>query len=103
MAFLPVADVITRKQVVPGITDNIFGSGPLLAYLKANALKSWAGGGVNQWQETFQYDVLNGSFFTTGDSFNTAQKQIEQATSWTPRKAQVTISAQIDQLRVEYA
>jgi hypothetical protein len=103
MAFLPVADVITRKQIVPGITDNIFGSGPLLAHLKANALKSWAGGGVNTWQETFFYDNLNGSFFTTGDSFNVAQKQIENATTWTPRKAQVSVSAQIDQLRVEYA
>jgi hypothetical protein len=103
MAFLPIADVITRKQVVPGITDNIFGSGPLLAYLKANALKSWAGGGVSTWQETFQYDTLNGNFFQTGDSFNTVQKQIENATTWTPRKAQVSVSAQIDQLRVEFA
>ena len=103
MAFLPVADVITRKQVAPGITDNIFASGPTLAYLKANCLKTWPGGGVNTWQETFFYDVLNGQFFKAPPTFDITQKQVENATTWDARKAGVSVSADIDKLRVEYA
>jgi hypothetical protein len=103
MAFLPIADVITRKQVAPGITDNIFGSGPTLAYLRANALKTWQGGGVNTWQETFFYDVLNGQFFKAAPTFDISQKQIENATTWDARKAGVSVTAEIDKLRVEYA
>ena len=103
MAFLPIADVITRKQVAPGITDNIFASGPTLAYLKANALKTWQGGGVNTWQETFFYDVLNGQFFKNAPTFDISQKQVENATTWDARKAGVSVSADIDKLRVEYA
>lgn len=52
MANLAVADVVTRKVAADYTVDGVFKSGPTLAYLKANALKTWQSG-------TLQENFLN--------------------------------------------
>jgi hypothetical protein len=101
MAFLTVADTVTRKVVAPGLVDGIFKSGPLLAYLRANALKEWQSSTL---QENIIYGRLNGQFFSTGnDTHDISDKQIETGLTWTPRKAAVSVSADLSKLKVDYA
>jgi len=103
MADLNLLDTLTRKVFMPGMVDGIFKSGALLAHLKANCLRSWPGGGVNTWQEDFIYDRLNGSRLSRsgGDTFNTAQKQIEAGLTWDARAMEVDVSADLRRLNVE--
>lgn len=104
MADLNVLDSLTRKVFMPGMADGIFMSGPTLAYLKANALKTWPGGGVSTWQEDFVHRRMNGSWLSAegGDTFDVTQLQIENGMTWTPRAAQVSVSADLRKLNLEY-
>lgn len=103
MADLNLLDSLTRKVFMPGMVDGIFRSGALLAYLKANCLKTWPGGGVNTWQEDFIFNRLNGSYLSRngGDTFDISRKQIEAGLTWDARAAQVSVAADLRQLNVE--
>lgn len=47
---------------------------------------------------------MNGAFFTSGsETFDISDRQIEQGLTWTPRKAQVSVSGDLSKLKVDYA
>ena len=44
MAFLDPVNTITQKEILPGVTDLVFKSGPTMAYIKRNCLEKYQGG-----------------------------------------------------------
>ena len=42
MAFLDAVNTITQKTILPGMVDQVFKSGPTMAFIKRNCLEKWA-------------------------------------------------------------
>jgi len=83
MAFLDTVNTITRKTIVPGMVDQVFKSGPTMAYIKRNCLAKYQGG--PSWQENFLYDMMNVQAYNPGDTFDFTQQQIFTGGTVTPR------------------
>jgi hypothetical protein len=100
MAFLDVVNSISRKIIVPGLTDQIFKAGPTLAYIKRNCLQKWQG---FQMQENFLYGMMNVEPYLPGDSFDISQAQIFTGGTITPRYYNVAVPALLEKVKIEYA
>jgi hypothetical protein len=101
MAFLDPVNTITRKTILPGVTDLVFKSGPTMAYLKKNCLEKYAGG--PSWQENFLYGMLPVEAYQPGDSFTITQEQIFTGGTVTPRYYNVAVSAVREKVQIEMA
>lgn len=100
MAFLDVVNSISRKQIVPGLNDQVFKAGPTLAYIKRNCLQKWTG---FQMQENFLYGMMNVEPYLPGDSFDISQSQIFTGGTLTPRYYNVAVPALLEKVKIEYA
>lgn len=100
MAFLDVVNTISRKQILPGLVDQIFKAGPTLAYIKRNCLAKWTG---FQMQENFLYGMMNVEAYQPGDSFDISQSQIFTGGTITPRYYNVAVPALLEKIKIEYA
>lgn len=101
MAFLDPVNTITRKDILPGVTDLVFKSGPTMAYIKKNCLEKYAGG--PSWQENFLYGMLPVEAYSPGDSFTITQEQIFTGGTVTPRYYNVPVSAIREKVQIEMA
>lgn len=101
MAFLDPVNTITRKTILPGVTDLVFKSGPTMAYVKKNCLEKYAGG--PSWQENFLYGMLPVEAYNPGDSFTITQEQIFTGGTVTPRYYNVPVSAIREKVQIEMA
>jgi hypothetical protein len=101
MAFLDTVNAITRKTIVPGLVDQVFKSGPTMAYIKRNCLAKYAGG--PSWQENFLYDMMNVAAYQPGDTFDLSQHQIFTGGTVTPRYYNVPVPALIEKVKLELA
>ena len=59
-------NTVTQKQILPGVADNYFKSGPLMAKLKSRYTRRWNG---PQIQENFLYDAPKGGAYARGGNF----------------------------------
>lgn len=101
MAFLDWPNTVATKRIVPGVTDGVFRNSVTLAFFRRNSLASYAGG--PNWQENILYDAMNGDFYKPGDTFDISQLQVATGGTVTPRYLQISVSAQLEKLRVELA
>jgi hypothetical protein len=101
MAFLDTVNTITRKTIVPGMVDQVFKSGPTMAYIKRNCLAKYAGG--PSWQENFLYGMLDVQAYNPGDTFDIIQQQIFTGGTVTPRYYNVPVPALIEKVKLEMA
>lgn len=101
MAFLDPVSTITRKTIIPGVTDLVFKSGPTMAYIKKSCLERYEGG--PSWQENFLYGMLPVEAYTPGDSFTITQEQIFTGGTVTPRYYNVPVSAIREKVQIEMA
>lgn len=99
MSFLDPVNTIATKRIVPGVTDLVFKSGPLMAFIKKNCLQKYEGG--PSWQENFDYGMLNVVAYAPGDTFDLSQQQIATGTTVTPRYYNVVVPAYIEKLKIE--
>ena len=83
--FLDALTATTVQDILPTVADNVYRSDVLFAMLRENNLRTWSGRQIN---ENFLYDVENGGFYGTGDTFNITQKQVNTAGSWLPEMAE---------------
>lgn len=96
----PVNTVATKK-IMPGVVDNFFKSGPLMAYLKTRFNRKWTG---PQIQENFMYGVPGkGGAYAKGGTFNTQQQQNKTGMLFTPRYYWVNVTEFLEDLEVEMA
>lgn len=101
MAFLDAVNTITQKTIVPGMVDQVFKSGPTMAYIKRNCLEKWAGG--PSWQENFLYGMLDVSAYTPGEDFDFIEQQIFTGGTVTPRYYNVPVPALLEKVKLEMA
>jgi len=101
MAFLDVVNTITRKTIVPGMVDQVFKSGPTMAYVKRNCLAKYAGG--PSWQENFLYGMLDVQPYTPGEDFDFIEQQIFTGGTVTPRYYNVPVPALLEKVKLEMA
>lgn len=101
MAFLDAVNTITQKTIVPGMVDQVFKSGPTMAYVKRNCLQKWAGG--PSWQENFLYGMMDVQAYVPGEDFDFQEQQIFTGGTVTPRYYNVPVPALIEKVKLEMA
>src|SRR5574338_1534874 len=100
MAYTPQLDdinTVTQKTILPGVADNYFKSGPLMAKLKARYNRRWNG---PQIQENFLYDSPAGGAYAKGGNFNLTKKQTKTGLLFTPRYYQVNVTEYLEDIEV---
>lgn len=100
MAFPDPINTVITKDILPGVTDNVFRNSPLLAYLRKNNLRLFDG---FQWQENFLFDTLQPVAYLPGETFDIANQQVATGTTVTPRYYAVPVSALLEKIQVEMA
>lgn len=101
MAFLDAVNTITRKTIVPGMVDQVFKSGPTMAYIKRNCLAKYQGG--PSWQENFLYGMMDVQAYSPGEDFDFAEQQIFTGGTVTPRYYNVPVPALLEKVKIEMA
>lgn len=93
-------NTVTQKMILPGVVDNYFLSGPVIAMLKSRFTRKWVG---PQIQENFLYDAPQGGAYAKGGNFSLARKQTKTGLLFTPRYYQVNVTEYLEDIEVEFA
>lgn len=93
-------NTVTQKEIMPGIVDNYFKSGPVIAYMKRRFNRRWNG---PQIQENFLYDSPRGGAYLKGAPFNITRKQTKTGLLFTPRYYEVNVTEYLEDIEVEMA
>lgn len=104
MAFTPQLDelnTVTQKMIMPGVADNYFRSGPLMAKLKTRFTRRWNG---PQIQENFLYDAPKGAAYARGGNFGPQiRKQTKTGLLFNARYYQISTVEYLEDIEVELA
>lgn len=92
-------NTLTRKKIMPGLVDNFFKNGPLLAYCKNDRLGDWTGG--PQIQENFLYKPLKGGPYKKGAQFDITKLQTKAGLLFTPRYYETNVTEYTEDVEVE--
>ena len=88
------------KMIMPGVVDNYFKAGPLMAYLKTRFNRKWTG---PQIQENYLYKAMKGGAYAKGATFDVTKRQTFTGMLFTPRYYQVNVTEFLEDLEVEMA
>lgn len=88
------------KKINPGVVDNYFKAGPLMAYLKKRFNQKWTGPLI---QENYEYTGMIGGAYAKGGSFNTSALQTRTGMLFQPKYYYVNITEFLEDLEVEMA
>lgn len=82
--FLDELNTSTQRDIIPGITDNVFKNDPLMAYMKKNNIEKFPGG--TQIQENFLYGTLpNAGAFAIGSTSTLSVTQVITGATFLPK------------------
>lgn len=98
VVILDDVNTITTKDIMPGVADNFFKSGPVTAYLRARFNRKWIG---PQIQENYLYKPMAGGAYKKGGQFSIAKRQVASGMLFTPRYYDVNITEYLEDLEVE--
>ena len=93
-------NTVCTKLIMPGVVDNFFKSGPLIALLKSRFSRKWIG---PQIQENFLYKPMKGGAYRKGGTFDTTKRQTRTGLLFTPRYYAINITEFLEDLEVEMA
>lgn len=91
-------NTVTTKTIMPGVVDNFFKAGPLIAYLKSRFTRKWIG---PQIQENYMYAPMKGGAYKKGATFNILKRQTRSGMLFTPRYYEVNITEFLEDIEVE--
>lgn len=91
-------NTVTTKTILPGVVDNFFRAGPLIAYLKSRFTRKWIG---PQIQENFMYAPMRGGAYKKGGTFNISKRQTRTGMLFTPRYYEVNVTEFLEDIEVE--
>lgn len=91
-------NTITTKDIMPGVADNFFKSGPVTAYLRARFTRKWVG---PQIQENYLFKPMKGGAYKKGAQFDITKRQVASGILFTPRYYDVNITEYLEDLEVE--
>jgi hypothetical protein len=97
---LDEVNTVATKKINPGVVDNYFKAGPLMAYLKTRFNQKWSGPLI---QENYEFAALRGGAYKKGTTFNVVPKQTRTGIQFTPRYYQVNVTEFLEDLEVEMA
>jgi hypothetical protein len=83
-------NTLTTKKIMPGLVDNFFKNSPLMAFLKRNRYKVWAGG--PQIQENYLYKPMKGGAYKKGAQFDISKRQTKSGLLFDPRYYEVNVT-----------
>ena len=91
-------NTIATTQIMPGVVDNFFKAGPLMAYLKARFTRKWTGPTI---QENYLYKPMKGGAYKKGATFNIDKQQTFTGMQFTPRYYETNVTEYLEDLEVE--
>jgi hypothetical protein len=91
-------NTVTTKTIMPGVVDNFFKAGPLVAYLKSRFTRRWIG---PQIQENYMYAPMKGGAYKKGGTFNILKRQTRTGMLFTPRYYEVNVTEFLEDIEVE--
>lgn len=97
---LDEVNTVTQKTILPGVVDNYFKAGPVIAMLKTRYNRRWNG---PQIQENFLYDSPQAGSYAPGGTFTLLRKQTKTGLLFTPRYYSVSVTEYLEMIEVELA
>ncbi len=91
-------NTLTTKKIMPGLADNFFKNGPMIAYMKKNRYFTWPGGPTIQ--ENFLYKPLKGGAYAKGAQFDISKSQTKTAMTFTPKFYEVNVTEFKEDIKV---
>ena len=91
---------IATKKIMPGVVDQFFKAGPMIAYLRRRFNQRWAG---PQIQENYLFRPMKGGAYAKGQTFDVTKQQTHTGMLFTPRYYQVNVTEYLEDLEVEMA
>jgi hypothetical protein len=91
-------NTITTKDILPGVADNFFKSGPVSAYFKNRFNRKWIG---PQIQANYLYKPMATGSYKKGAQFNLTKRQVASGIIFTPRYYDTNITEYLEDLEVE--
>lgn len=87
-----------QSVILPGVVDLVFKNDPLLAYLRAKRLDTFAGGLT--WRENFTYDSVPGGAYIPGERLEMTTNPVMTAMEFAPKFYYVPVVLQLEQVEV---
>lgn len=100
MIQLDAVNTVATKRIMPGVVDNFFKAGPLMAYLKSRFTRKWTGPVI---QENYLYKPMKGGAYKKGATFNVTKSQTYSGLLFTPRYYMTNVTEFLEDLEVEMA
>ena len=97
---LDETNTVASKQIMPGVADNFFKAGPIIAYLKGRFTRKWAGPLI---QDNYLYKPMKGGAYKKGGTFDITKRQTFSGIQFTPRYYEVNVTEYLEDLEVESA
>ena len=79
---LDEVNTVATKLINPGVVDNYFKAGPLIAYLKTRFNRKWTGPLI---QENYEYKAQRGGAYKKGATFDVTRRQTRSGIQFAPR------------------
>jgi hypothetical protein len=75
-------NTVTTKEIQPGVVDNYFKAGPIMAMARSRFSRKWVG---PQIQENYLYAAMKGGAYAKGASFDVTRRQTRSGLLFSPR------------------
>ena len=96
---VPEINVVTTRRILPGLTDQFFKAGPLMAYLRRNRYKPWTGSDTIQ--DNFIYAPMQADAYVKGQKFNITKRRTRAALLFHPKYYYANVTEYLEDLEVE--
>ena len=97
---LDEVNTITTKRIMPGVADNFFKAGPIMAYLRSRFNRKWSGPTI---QENYLYKPMKGGARTKAAPFDITSRQTFTGIQFTPKYYYTNVTEFKEDLEVEMA
>lgn len=97
---LDETNAIATKRILPGVADNFFLAGPMMAYFKSRFQRGWTGFLI---QENYTYKPSKGGAYKKGAQFDVTKRQTFTGIQFAPRYYECNVTEFLEELEVEQA
>ena len=97
---LDETNAIATKKILPGVADNFFLAGPMMAYFKARFQRGWTGPLI---QENYAFKPSKGGAYRKGAAFDITKRQTFTGIQFAPRYYECNVTEFLEELEVEQA
>lgn len=92
-------NVVTTRRILPGLTDQYFKAGPIMAYLRRNRFKPWTGSDTIQ--DNYIYAPMKSDAYVKGQKFNIDKKRTRAALTFNPKYYYTNVTEYLEDIEVE--